>query len=478
MTPTGHSALNLIPDRVRRRVARLPVRWRVALVSAALTLLILLAFALVVGTLTADRLRSDFNSRITAAAADLQSRLRVSLNPTGGYTITGPDLDDYVRAEPAVVRVVSFTGQTMGGTQNAPDLGRPDTRFKTVNGFRVVARPLPVEFGVPIAYVEYARPLSQVSHTVNKLWLFLGLGVFGGTALALLAGLAVARRAMRPVADLTAAAREIERTRNPRHDLPQSQAQDEVADLARTLAEMLGALDQARSETEATLGRQRRFIADASHELRTPLTSILANLELLQERLETGGGEEREMVDAAFRSSQRMRRLVADLLLLARSDAGRLSSHALVDLREIVAEAVRELRPLAADHPLRLRMSDNDAYVSGNRDDLHRLVVNLVDNSLRHTPSGTHVDVRVDAANGEVVLEVADSGPGISAELSERVFDRFTRTGNDASSGTGLGLAIVKAVAESHGGSAVIDSPNGAGTRCVVRLPAEPAGTR
>ena len=150
--------------------------------------------------------------------------------------------------------------------------------------------------------------------------MFLAFGVLGGALLALLAGLATARRAMEPIAELTAAARRIERSRDPSERLPHPEADDEVAELARTLEAMLASLDAARAETEAALARQREFVADASHELRTPLTSVLANLELLEEELE---GEQREAAASALRSSRRMRRLVADLLLLARADAGR-----------------------------------------------------------------------------------------------------------------------------------------------------------
>ncbi len=153
--------------------------------------------------------------------------------------------------------------------------------------------------------------------------------MLGGTALAFLAGLAVARRAMRPVTRLTAAAREVARTRDPSTTLPKPSANDEVADLAHTLEDMLGELGAARSETESALARQREFVADASHELRTPLTSILANLELLETELK---GEQAEIAESALRSSRRMRRLVADLLLLARADAGRQAPRKPVDL--------------------------------------------------------------------------------------------------------------------------------------------------
>src|SRR5205823_13847451 len=145
----------------------------------------------------------------------------------------------------------------------------------------------------------------------------------------------------------TRAARRVAQTRDPAVTLPHPPADDEVADLARTLEDMLRALDAARSETQTTLDRQRQFVADASHELRTPLTSILANLELLESELE---GEEQAMASSALRSSRRMRRLVADLLLLARADAGRASLRQSLDFAEVVREAVAEAISISADH--------------------------------------------------------------------------------------------------------------------------------
>ena len=122
--------------------------------------------------------------------------------------------------------------------------------------------------------------------------------------------------------------------------MPQPQADDEVAELARTLEGMLRELDAARGETESMLARQRQFVADASHELRTPLTSVLANLELLADSLH---GDQGDAARSALRSSQRMRRLVADLLLLARTDAARTQPREPVDLATIVVEAAGEL---------------------------------------------------------------------------------------------------------------------------------------
>ena len=160
--------------------------------------------------------------------------------------------------------------------------------------------------------------------------------------LALLAGLAIAQRAMAPIAELTdAAARDRAHARPQPARCPSPEADDEVAELARTLEGMLAALDAARGETEAMLARQREFVADASHELRTPLTSVLANLELLAEELD---GEQAETAEAALRSSRRMRRLVGDLLLLARADAARVAPHRPTDLAEVARRGRRRAR--------------------------------------------------------------------------------------------------------------------------------------
>ena len=204
--------------------------------------------------------------------------------------------------------------------------------------------------------------------------------------------------------------------------MPQPDTDDEVAELARTLDEMLRELDAARGEIEQMVIAQREFVADASHELRTPLTSILANLELLQERLAAGGGDtdDAEMVSSALRSSRRMRRLVGDLLLLARADAGRVSRRRECDLGEIVEAAVAEVRPVANDHPLEFE-ADETVPLMGNADELHRLAVNLIDNGVRHTPAGTTIGISVTRRNGTAILEVADDGPGLPAGQAENL---------------------------------------------------------
>ena len=368
------------------------------------------------------------------------------------------------------MRVVTEDNEVIRSSPDAPYLSPPLAETLEFAGYRVESRPVKVDPIGGVGFVQYARRLSDVQDTANRVRFFLVLGVLGGTALALLAGVATARRAMAPIAELTETARTIERTRDPSRRIPHPEAEDEVAELARTLDGMLFALDQARSETESTLARQREFVADASHELRTPLTSVLANLELLEEVLD---GEQREAAASALRSSRRMRRLVADLLLLARADAGRITRHEPVDVARVITEAAGELEPVSEGHPITVS-APAGATISGARDELHRLALNLLENALRHTDPGTAVEASVERVNGQVVLAVEDDGPGIPAELHDKVFERFFRGAGDRSGSSGLGLAIVRAVAESHHGTVTLEDPlDGRGARFVVRFPAE-----
>jgi signal transduction histidine kinase len=462
----------------------LPIRGRLAGGSAALTFVILCGFAGIVGVLTTRQVRGQFNDEMRSAVDQLVPQVQPVLDRTTHQLGCSKEveLSVYARAEDAQIRVFNDDGFLMCSSSalargksrasTQPVFALPTAAISEQLGYRLERRPIhwrPIGEG----FLVYARPLSDVDHTLARVRFFLILGVLGGTILALAAGLAIAGRAMRPVAELTDAAREIERTRDPSLRLPHPEANDEVAELARTLEGMLQALDAARGETESALDRQREFVADASHELRTPLTSVLANLELLAEELE---GEQADTAQAALRSTRRMRRLVGDLLLLARADAKRTAPHRPVDLAVVLLEAAGELEPVAGDHELSVHA--DPALVSGARDELHRVALNLIENAFRHTPPGTRIRASTGASGGLALLVVEDDGPGVPRDLERRAFERFVRGGRDGGRGSGLGLAIVQAVAESHGGTVTLSQPlagdTGArrGARFVMSLPA------
>ena len=467
---------------------------RLAAVSALLTFAILCAFALVVGFLTASRLRSDFARQVSQDAQQVETEIHVFVSPnTGEYESIQPSLQELAGPSAAVIRLYSEAGQPFAQyPTKAPKLSpvplglRPGLQVSsTAEGYQIVTiaafvRNPATDVGYGHMYIQYARPLSEVNAAIARVELFLFFGVLAGTALALLAGTLIARRAMAPIAALTSTAATIARTRDRSLEMPEVPASDEVGELARTLSGMLRELDAAHADTEAMLARQRRFVADASHELRTPLTSVLANLELLAERADAGALDEDlgEAAHSALRSSRRMRRLVADLLLLARNDVPRALPQQAVDLAEVAVDAAAELGPISEEHEVVLEASP--AMVAGSRDELERVAINLIENALRYTPPGSQIWVRTTSSGGEATLIVEDNGPGVEEQLAGSLFERFVRGGGDGGGSFGLGLAIVRAVVSAHGGSVAVERATGrpsaanggrGGARFIVRLP-------
>ena len=455
---------------------RIPVRWRIAITTAGLTLLILVVFALVLGQVVGTRIRSDFRAELRNAARSLAAETRISTDSVLGTVVDHPNLRAFALPEDAQIRILDQLGRPLAGTNPTTSLGSPSGGIREVGALSVATQPITAS-GSLHGFVQYARPGEGTSETVARLWLFLGAGVLGGTLLALLAGLAVADRAMRPIKALTGLARQIRSTRDPSMRIPVPATEDEVGELARTMDGMLQALDEATSEREQALERQREFVADASHELRTPLTSIQANLELLQ--VEGGGTEDdKHAVDSALSSTKRMSGLVSDLLLLARADAGRQAARTDLDLAQVAAGALEEVQPLAGGRRLDSAL-EGPLPMSGNPDELHRMIRNLLENAVRHTPEKTTVELTARRDGDAALVEVVDDGPGIPAGIEDQVFDRFVRGDGPADTvgggGSGLGLAIVRAVAQSHGGSVEAGQSTYGGARLSIRLPLEKA---
>ena len=466
-----------IPAWLRRK----PVRLRLAIVSGGLTAVILIGFAVVVGRLVKDRIEDDFRDELRGTAGAIAFSLRVQQQEEGNVAAAYADLRQLAMANHAVIRVVNASGEPVFETAG-PEFGPPQTGsiVDAPGNLRVASELIYTNLlsGSGPLYVQYGVSRAGTDATIERLWLFLIAGVLVGTIFAAVAGMAVARGAMGPIADLTSTARRIATTRDPSLRIPEPESDDEVAELARTLDQMLRQLDAARTETEETVQRQREFVADASHELRTPLTSILANLELLEDSLarDARSPDDSAAARSALRSSRRMSRLVGDLLLIARADAGRRGEASSCDLSAIAAEALEEVEPVLDGHRVEAEIEPG-TNVSGDPDQLHRMVVNLLENAVRHTPEGTEVRLRVSRNGAQALLEVSDDGPGLPEGMESKVFERFVRGAGPADSagangtGTGLGLSIVSAVATVHGGSVEAGEGPEGGAGFLVRLP-------
>ena len=243
-----------------------------------LTCVILASFAALVGVLTDRQLRGQFNDEVRTNAVQLAEELHLKwISNSGNLNCNNQEvsLKDYTSAEHVQLRIFNQAGSLLCTQEKIRVKGvkfLPATPSFQVParvgsyqeaGYFVVAQQQNVE-GFPV-WLVYARPLSDIDHTLGRVRVILLLGVLGGTVLALLGGLATAARAMRPIKQLTEAAREIERTRDPTLRVPLPESEDEVAELAGTVDNMLGALEAARVDTHEALERQREFVADASH---------------------------------------------------------------------------------------------------------------------------------------------------------------------------------------------------------------------
>jgi len=328
-----------------------------------------------------------------------------------------------------------------------------------------------------------AVPLTATDATLRRL-LALELLVSGGVLAALAAATWLAvRLSLRPLEDMAKTAGEI-----ADGDLSQrvedTDDRTEVGRLGRALNVMLGRIETAFREREASEERLRRFVADASHELRTPLTSIRGYAELFQHGLADRPAD----LDTAMRridsESTRMAGLVDALLLLARLDQGRPLELEPVDLSLLAADSAQDARVLDPARAVALEAPPL-CRILGDEARLRQLLGNLVSNALAYTPAGSPLGIIValqpaDDSQPRVMLSVVDHGPGIPPEAAALVFERFWRSDPARfreQGGAGLGLSIVAAIADAHGGRVFITETPGGGATFTVELPAAPPAT-
>jgi two-component system OmpR family sensor kinase len=325
-------------------------------------------------------------------------------------------------------------------------------------------------------------PMGDVESTVHRLQAT-ELIVFA-TALLLtgLAGAGWVRLSLRPLHRVTTTAKEVSALPlgsgavDLPHRVPETDPRTEVGQLGEAFNQMLGHVETALDQREASEARLRRFVADASHELRTPLAAIRAYAELALRSTEAVPAEVGHALDRVESEAVRMGRLVDDLLLLARLDAGRPLEQEEVDLSRLAIEVTSDARVAGPDHRWSLDLPDEPLVVLGDEHRLHQVVANLLSNARTHTPAGTSVVVRLACdpqTDHQVLLTVSDDGPGIATDLQANVFERFVRADDSRSravGSTGLGLSIAHAVVKAHGGSMTLAS-DGSGTQFRIALP-------
>jgi heavy metal sensor kinase len=358
--------------------------------------------------------------------------------------------------------------------QIPPPLPAPGVRkVRQSDGTELILVTVPAGTGY---LVETGESLAPALTELRRLIASLALGFSVVAAVALIGGFVLLRRALRPVEEITRSAEGIT-SRNLSERLPVPPSGDEFAHLSLALNRMIARLDEA-------FQHNRRFLADASHELRTPLAVLRAQLEAMERRADPPADFSATVGDL-LEEIERLSRLVENLFALSRLDAGQAQvARTRFDFAKLASTTAEQMCLLAEDKGLRLSCDTPvPVFVEGDRARLKQVVVNLLDNAIKYTPSGGMVRLKIGTENSEAVCEVTDSGIGIPAEALPKIFDRFFRVDPARSrdlGGAGIGLAIVKAICLAHDGRIEVTSAEGQGTRCCVRFPlvapvAEPA---
>ena len=322
---------------------------------------------------------------------------------------------------------------------------------------RALALVLPTGMGSVIA----ANSLEEVDKTLSQLrflFFFLGLIAIFLTALVSRWIIAISLRPLDKVEETAEAIAAGDLSAR----LPAAKPDTEVGRLTTSLNMMLSRIEQSFSVRVESENKLRRFVADASHELRTPLTAIRGFAELHRQGAVSGEEKTKELISRIEGESIRMSSLVEDLLLLARLDQARELDFEPVDLNTLIVEVVASAKAAGPDHPIELNLPQEELFVLGDSRRIHQVVANLLANARTHTPLGTKINITARQTLAEVIIEVADNGPGLSKSDQERIFERFFRADparvRHSGEGSGLGLSIVDAVMKAHGGYVSVKS--------------------
>jgi signal transduction histidine kinase len=412
----------------------------------------------------------------------------------------GPDMrgPNPLESESVFLQLNNFLNDTVSRSNNAilVDLSIPLSesdkqkilnkqevvKIRTINDFPflVVYKPITLD-GTPIGALAGARLMKAhydfLAVVRNLLLIMSAIVVIGaGTA-----GWLLAKKALKPIDAITAAANQIQKGDDLNNRIADGGPKDEIGRLTMTINGMLERIEISYNELQGLLKTQRRFVSDASHELRTPLTTIRGNVDLLKKMMSQDliNADQRsiavESIEDIATEAERMSRLVGDLLSLARVDAGLKMEKEPVRLKGIIESAYKRAAflPRTSDWRPGSLESIDAVYVNGHSDYLLQMIMIFVENAFKYTKEG-FVALRVLKEVGRVGLVVEDSGIGLSEEDAGHIFERFYRAdvSRGQTSGTGLGLSIAKWILEEHEGTVEVQSQVGEGTRFTIWLPA------
>lgn len=449
------------------------IRTRIALSGGAVIFVALLVFDFVLLGLFDRGQAGDLDRALASRARSASAALAEAPVPPS-QPLAPIDLRQALNSAETFIEVfdakgtpLSTTGM-LGGAPPAVSLdalqqaarGRSPTNMTVDNlAMRVVVSPW--SRGGQAGFVLAGQPAARLAQQRRG---FAGLLFVSSAFILLAAGVAswwAAGRALKPLKAMARAADQIAETQDVSQRLPETRRRDEIARLTASFNRALQRVQEAQRHLMETVESQKRFVADASHELRTPLTTIRANAGFLLARPDVQPLDREAALEDIAAESERMGRLVDDLLALARADAGQRLELTPLDLRPVVEDVARRARRLHPTRDLRLVAPERPGAIllKGNADALAQLLWILVDNAVKHTQRGGLIEIELAFANGGAQLSVRDNGPGLPEGDLERIFERFVQADRArAAAGAGLGLAIARWIVEQHGGR--IDAGN------------------
>ncbi len=471
------------------------IRLRLTLVYSAILMLTLLVFGVLLYTIqsqdTLNKLKQDLRASSLKFNETLSSR-PIPVPPEGEIPTPPPATfnqfsdEEVFRSvrEREILRILDENGNLLaspfGQQEDALPLSDSALAVLQQNSdvfeiseasgeqLLIYNRPI-IRNGELVFIIQVARSLTERNRTLQSLAYTLSIIGFVMLVVAFGVGWVLSGLALRPIDRMTKTAQEIGEERDFSRRVSYSGKQDEVGKLANTFNLMLARLQTAYQRVEHALEQQRNFVSDVSHELRTPLTTLRGNLGLLLHKPPVPEDIQEDIVSDMVDESDRMIRLVNELLMLAHADAGRSLAKEPVAINPIIEETTRQANYLAKDRQIHLAL-DQEVDIQGDRDALKQIILILVDNAIKYSQK----DIRVtsELTEKQVIISVEDQGQGIPEEDLHRVFDRFYRAEeNSIIQGFGLGLPIAKSLVEAMNGTIGIESNVGKGSKVTVTFP-------
>ncbi|CCO08799.1 sensor histidine kinase [Desulforamulus hydrothermalis] len=444
------------------------IRLKLTLWYSAVVSLTLIAFSLILYTFLSYSMVQEIDRELAGrAVAVVRSVKVVGPNWFSRQQIVLPDVDVFGYPN-TYLQVVDSYGRLVAKSSNLSQQVLPlseDTLQLAAGGqsfyewlqvdgqrIRTYNYPLMAEQRV-VGLLQVGQPFSGIQAALNRLkwllWLLSGLMIGAAGSL----GWWLARTALRPVEEITKTADLIRQELNLQQRINWEGPADELGRLAATLNGMLDSLATAYRELEASHAAQRRFVADVSHELKTPLTTIRGNVDLLRKMGDDQPAVRQEALADIASEAERMSRLVSDMLVLARADAGFTLSLKPLPVQQIIEQVGRQAKILAGSLNFKIscRPSCENIRILADPDYVKQMLLILLDNAIKFTPPTGVVELSAECSGDVVKVAVKDTGIGIGPDELDRIFERFYRADQSRSvGGTGLGLSIAKWIAHQH----------------------------